>query len=126
MRAVTDDVIGVLEAGSLTVGDTTGEGLTAPFVVVYPIGDGFLAPGFGGSLGEPWSQVDAGIQVTCVGVSREQAQWLEDRATALLVAHVGDWWVQLDGSPAVSRDDDTGGPPLFYAYPRFSIHTEGL
>lgn len=126
MRVVTDDVKAVLEAGGLTVGDGTGDGLTVPYVVLYPLGDGFDAPGFGGSLAKPWGQLDGAYQATCVGASREQAEWLADRVYELMVADTSLGWVQLEPSGPVRRDDTTAGPPLFYATPGFSVHTEGL
>lgn len=126
MRSVTDDVIDVLRAGGLTVGDGVantrkdgkGQPLTPPYVVVYPLGDSK-----DGTLGDPWNETRSGLQPTCVGTTREQAEWLADLCTVVLAAHEGDWWVQVDTSGPVGRDDDTGGPPLFYAYPRFTIHT---
>lgn len=118
MRTVTDQAIAVLEDGGLTVGDGTGKGLAVPYVVVYPLGETR-----DGTLGAPWSEIRSGLQPTCVGVTREQAQWLEDRVIALLTAHDGDWWVEVEPSGPMARDDDTGGVSLFYAYPRFTLHT---
>lgn len=119
MRTVTNDVIDVLEAGGLTVGDATGAGLTAPYVVVYPLGD--LRDG---TLGAPWSDVRSGMQATCVGSTRLQAEWLHDRVVTLLTAHVGDWWVEVAPSGAVAREDATGAPSQFLAFARFEIHSK--
>lgn len=123
MRTATDTVVQVLRDGGIQVGDAVstdadGEDLAPPYVVVYPLGDAR-----DGTLGSPWTDVTAGIQVTCVGRTRDQAEWLADRVFVLLTGHDGDWWVEVEPSGAVARDDTTGGPPLFYAYPRFAIHT---
>lgn len=117
MRVTTDAVIDVLEAGGLTVGDGTGVGLTPPYVVAYPLGD--IRDG---SLGEPFSDVRAALQFTCVGTTREQAEWLHDKVVELVLAANHDLGhVQVEPSGAVARDDDTGGPAVFYAYPTFVI-----
>lgn len=117
MRTITDAAIGVLESGGLTVGDGTGKGLTAPFVVTYPLGD--IRDG---SIGQPWERVRASLQFTCVGVSREQAEWLHDRVVTLMTAASQDLGhVEVEPSGAVVRDDDTGTAALFYAYPRFVV-----
>lgn len=118
-REITDSWITVLEAGGLTVGDANAEG-APPYVVAYPLGvewDGVLA------AGAEWSEVDATVQATCVGTSREQAEWLADRVHTLTLAADAGWRARPLPRPAVARDDDTGGPPLFYAYARFALHT---
>ena len=118
MRTVTDDAITVLETGGLTVGDATGKGLTAPYVVAFPIGD--IRDG---TIGQPWVDLRASIQFTCVGVSREQAEWLQDRVVTLMTAASATFGhVEVLPSGAIARDDDIS-PPLFYAYPRFVLHT---
>lgn len=126
-RAVTDSVVDVLEAGGLTVGDSNatsridgqGSDLEPPFVVVYPLGvewDGSIG---GGAV---WAEQDVTVQVTCVGGSRSQAEWLADRTHELMLAADEGWRCRPMPRPAVVRDDDTGGPPLFYAYARFALH----
>jgi hypothetical protein len=119
MRTLTDIVIDILADGGLTVGDGTGEGLTPPFVVVYP-----LPQSRGGTLAEPWEDVNKTFQVTCEAVSRQQAEWLADRATELLLAADGlIGHVRPDVRPEVRRDDTTGDPSRFKAWPRFRIST---
>ena len=120
MRSITADVIAVLEAGGLTVGDATGQGLTPPYVVAYPLGD--LRDG---SIGQPWERIRAGYQFTCVGGDRWQAEWLHDKCVELMIAasqSLGH--VQVEPSGAIARDDDTGGPSIWMAYPRFTVWQE--
>lgn len=119
MRTTTDAVITALTAGPLTVGDGSGERLSAPYVVVHPIGDTL-----GGTLAAAWGEAQSGVQVTCVGESRKQAEWLAERVTALLLAATDTLGhVEVLTSGPVTRDDGTGAPSLFLAYPRFRIHT---
>lgn len=126
-RTVTGSWIAVLEAGGLSVGDGNatsrpdgqGNDLSPPYVVVYPLSvewDGAI----GG--GAAWSEQDVGLQATCVAVSREQAEWLADRVHDLTLAADEDWRARPLPRPAVVRDDETGGPPLFYVYVRFALH----
>lgn len=118
-RTLTDAVIATLEAGSLTVGDGDGSGLTAPYVVVWPIAGETFDGSIGG--GDVWAEIDKPFQPTCVGVSREQAEWVADRVRTLLLASHAAYRARPIGGGGTVRDDDTAGPPLFYAYPRFSM-----
>jgi len=129
-REVADNVVADLRDGGVTVGDANattrvdgqGEDLAPPYVVVFPLDDDHNDPGYGGSIGDPWGEIAVGIQGTCVGGSRGQAQWVARRMFDLLLAADRDWTVQVDASGPPVRDDTSGGPPLFYAYPRFTIH----
>jgi hypothetical protein len=118
-RTLTDAVIETLEDGGLTVGDATGQGLTAPYVVVFPIAgetyDGTIGPG------GTWTEIDKPFQPTCVGVTREQAEWLADRVRTLLLTPHADYRARPIGGGGTVRDDATGSPALCYAYPRFSM-----
>lgn len=132
-RAVTDAVIGLLEAAGLTVGDgvaetASGAALTPPYAVVYPVSDVLSGP-----VASVSADADRTVQVTYVGVSREQAQWAADKgAVALLGADhravtvagralTGS--IRHGGGGGVLRDDDTAGPPLFYAPQRYVVPT---
>lgn len=127
MRTITSAVIQTLEDGGLTVGDGqnttrpdgTGADLAVPYVVVYPLSDLFDGAVGGGAV---WAEVDATVQATCVGTTREQAEWLADTVHGLMLAGSTDWRARPLPRSGVVRDDDTGGPPLFYAYPRFALH----
>ncbi len=115
MRTLTDDVLAILTAGGLTVEDGIGEGVP-PYVVVYP-----LTQIRDGSLADGWENVDKAFQVTCEGVSRQQAEWLADRVDELMLA--SGLVVELLPRPAVMRDDTTGDRSRFKAYPRYRIRT---
>lgn|GEM_PF-3713964 len=127
MRTITSDVVEVLRDGGLTVGDgnnTTrpdgsGTVLAAPYVIVYPLSDVYDGAIGGGAV---WAEVDATVQASCVATTREQAEWLADQVHTLILAADEDWRARPLPRPAIVRDDDTGGPPLFYAYPRFALH----
>lgn len=121
IREHTNGVIEALEALGLTVGDGTAAGLTAPYAVVYA-----LNPEFFGSLENPFEDGDLVYQVTCVGKTREQAEWVVDKAMALLdgftVTGRSIAYVSVDGGPGTRPDYDVT-PALFYSTPRFTIKT---
>ncbi len=122
LRKHTDSVIGLLRGAGLTVGDAEAQNLTPPYVVVYSLPGGRSY----GTLANPHEDADIDYQVTCVGTTREQAEWLVDRATALLngfsVANRSITFVSLDGFPGIRRDDDLT-PPVFFGTPRFTVTT---
>lgn len=122
VRTHTDGVIARLEALGLTVGDAVAPDASPPYVVVYPIAGG----GTSGTLAAPDDDAELIFQVTCVGVSREQAEWLADKALSLLTS------VTVTGRsvPRVSLDsfggvvrDDTATPTLWTAFPRFRLYS---
>lgn len=122
MRALTDQVIAVLKAGALTVGDGVGNtkvdgsgvALTPPFVVVYP-----LVQTRDGSLEDAWSDVDKWFQITGEGVRRDQAEWLGDRVEELLIA--SDLVVVELTRTEAARDDSTGADSRFKTHVRARI-----
>lgn len=122
VRVHTDAVIAALEAANLTVGDADAEGLTPPYVVVYPIAGGEMF----GSLDDPYEDADLLYQVTCVGRTREQAEAITNRAMALLngfsVTGRSIALVSPEGTPGTRPDHDVD-PPVFYSTPRFRIKT---
>lgn len=122
IRDHTDAVIAALEATGLTVGDADANGLTAPYAVVYQIPGGRMY----GSLDAPFDDAELVYQVTCVGTTREQAEWVTDKAMALLngfsVTGRSVALVMPEGGPGIRRDDDVQ-PPMYYSTPRFTIKT---
>jgi hypothetical protein len=114
VRTATDAIIDVLETGGLTVGDGSGDGLTVPFVVVWP-----QTATHSGTWGGAWEEIDKNVQVTCVGRSRQQAEWLADRCDVLLFA--SDLVLRPIMRTGVHRDDTTGGPANFEEFVRYSV-----
>jgi hypothetical protein len=116
VRVLTDEVKSILTAGGLTVGDGTGEDMTPPYVVLYPLGQDR-----DGSYDAAWEDVEKRFQVTCEAVSRQQAEWLADRCDDLMLA--SPLVLTLEFRPGVIRDDTTGDPPRFKAYAIYKIRT---
>lgn len=121
VRTHTDGVIAALEAAGLTVGDADGEALSPPYCVVYSIPGGSRS----GNLDAPYDDADFVYQVTCVGTTREQAEWVTDKATVTLLNGLSVTGrsialVSPDGNPGVRPDYDIS-PPLFYSTPRFTL-----
>lgn len=120
MRKHTDAVIAALETAGLTVGDAEAQGLSAPYVVVYSIPGGRIY----GTLENPHEDGNIVYQVTCVGMTREQTDWLVDEVMVLLdgltVTGRSIKFVDVDGFPGVRPDNDVS-PPVFYATPRFTV-----
>lgn len=119
LRSHTDALIDRLEAEGLRVGDARAPG-EAPYLVVYPIPGG----DFGGTLAAPNDDAELVRQVSCVGTTREQAEWWADRAiralTSITVTGRAILRVEPEGPPGVFRDDDAS-PPVFVAPVRFRI-----
>ena len=119
MRTVTDRVVQLLADGGLTVGDGWGDGMDVPFVVVWS-GDRQLD----GTLGpdQRWTHLSQRFQVTCVGRTREQAEWLSDRVDEVMQQGDGDGWhVIVLPRPMIVRDDETGAEPDWLAYPQYQV-----
>jgi hypothetical protein len=130
LRDHTDAVIARLEELDLLVGDAKkpegagdqDDGSFVKYAVVYPIAGGTSS----GTLGDLHGDAELIYQVTCVGKSREQAQWVADAALGLLDGlsvperHIP--FIALDIPPGIERDDKQT-PPLFIAAPRFRIIT---
>lgn len=102
----------------------------APYWVVY----GGMAHA-DGPAGSPWADFSPEVQVTSVGLTAEQAEWMADRAFTLLIgpaltAPTGRAWLRPN-APAghvltrpVERDDDFGpSTPLFYVAAIYDLPT---
>lgn len=123
-----DAVTAALETAGLSVylgGAPPGVKPTdaGPFIVLYP------EPGMvtAASLADNRVDFSAVVQLTCVGLTAEQALNVCDRARAALtpaltVAGRVSWRPEhLDGQP-VRRDDDVT-PPNFYAVARYRLRS---
>jgi hypothetical protein len=120
-REHTDAVVAKLETLDLPVGDgKRPEGDDARYCVVYPIPGGSLD----GTLEDPNEDAELVFQVTCVGTTREQAEWVSDKVLGLLTGmtvagrHIAR--IYLDSFSGVRRDD-TLSPPMFIGTPRFRV-----
>lgn len=123
-----DAVTAALEAAGLTVylgGAPSGVVPTdgSPFVVLYPDpGQPTVA-----SLADDRTNFATVVQLTCVGLTAEQAMSVSDRAIGALsapptVAGRASWKPEsLDGQP-VKRDDDVT-PPCYYAVGRWRLRS---
>ena len=91
-RDVTDAIVALLEGESLSVGDgkkppdagwqgDPGTSSFVPYVNVHPLSGGVTD----GTITDPDDDADSLYQLTCVGGTREQAEWISDKArTAML------------------------------------------
>lgn len=129
-RVFIDWVVGVLEAGGLTVGDSvapTSVPAGSGYVVVYSIAGGSTD----GSIDAPNDDANPNFQVTSSSTLPDQTRWLVAKVRSLLAAAVpatlaGDrkvLWVDFPmASVTVIRDDDV--QPARYAAPdRFEMGT---
>jgi hypothetical protein len=120
LRTHTAAVITRLQALGVTVGDAQAPNMAPPYVVVYQIAGGDTY----GPLGAQNDDAELIYQVTCVGTSREQAQWLVDKTLGLLsgisVSGRSLPLVTVEMVPGIQRDDKVS-PPVFWATPRFRL-----
>lgn len=98
-----------------------------PYANVQSIGDADREASFAELLTE--GDLISEIQVTSVGESRKQAQWMSDRIReSFIAANLTGWTgrtiqlVELDSGNEVERDDDIQ-PPLFYAVDSYLVYS---
>lgn len=134
-RLHTDALIAALEAAGLVAGDATspteahgwqgapGQSQFLGYVIVYP-----TERQDDGSLGCPDEDSEIEWTVTCVGGSRQQAEWLMGEVDSVLIGQP--FTVPGRGIPRVwspftgfVRRDDTVQPPTFIGTPRYRIYS---
>ena len=121
-RLATDGVRAKLATFGLNVGDGQAPAGAPPYVVVYPIPGGYTT----GTLADLDGDAALDFQVSCVGTTREQAQWLQNKTYGLLgvgtvtIAGRVVNRVSLTDPGGVFRDD-TKSPPFYTAVPRFRV-----
>lgn len=120
LREHTDAVIAALETAGLTVYDGVAPATPGTkYAVVHHINDEFS-----GTLAQPFEDARLVYQVTCVATTREQVEWVMDKAMVLLDGFEVDGrhiaFVRPDGGPGIRWDADVT-PPVFYATPRFTV-----
>lgn len=113
---VAKAVLTALRVAWARVGDGEAPAdLTLPYAVLYRAGGG----GLSGPVSNPHADGSPLLQLTCVGATAEQADWLADKLRPTLLTRptvTGQrvMQVSLETSQPVRRDDSTD-PPLFYA-----------
>ncbi len=82
-QLVTDAILTVLTSAGLAAGDGEAPaGAAAPYVVLYPVGQGATE----GPINDDQADVDWLYQITAVGVDRWQAEHFADQARAAMLA----------------------------------------
>lgn len=119
LREHTAAVIARLQGLGLAVGDGEAPaGNPEKYAVVYPIVGGSSS----GVLAALHDDAVLIYQVTCVGTTRLQAQWVEDKAMGLLAGFTVSGrsipYVDVENYGGLFRDDTTS-PPRYYTTPRF-------
>lgn len=123
VRLVTDAVIAKLEAAGLTVNDGVRTD-DPPVVVVQEIDiaerDGSIAQG------EGWRDVYSVHQITCVGLSRAQVQWLHAEVDREMLAGVEDARVRPGMTQGARPDHTTRDPILWISTPRYVVEARSM
>lgn len=135
LRTHTDAILAKLVSTTILVGDgikpanagwlgKPGEQLFTPYMILYP-----AFGTFDGTIGAPSDDADLEYQITCVGETRVQAEWVADAAIAALVEQT----VTVTGRSSnqritlvdagAARRDDAVLPSVFFATPRIAIYT---
>lgn len=94
---------------------------TLPYAVVYPLDD--TGDPDNGTLGDAHASAVFEFQVTSIGGTAEQAEWMAHKVRVALVgwSPTGDFGVvEKSGGDGTRRDDGTQ-PALFRAVDRFSV-----
>lgn len=122
-RLATDAVITALATTGKQIGDGVAPAAAVfPYAVVTPLAD----VGYSGPINDGQADVEMAWQVTAVGQTRSQAQWMQDACRdalingSLSISGRTVMTIDLSGGSGVERDDDFQ-PPLFYAVDIFEI-----
>lgn len=119
-----DALLAALTAAGLTASlGVAPPGAVPPYVAVYPD----VGRSLPGSLADPLSYYDSVVQLTCVGMTPEQALSYSDRArialsVPLVVAGRSGLRPEELGGPPILRDDDVT-PPLYYAPVQYRLRS---
>ncbi len=119
-------LVTVLQTTGRPVGDGVAPAGSPPYSILWDLPGGALD----GPVGDPNADLDMPFQVTCVGRVADEARRMADKVrlalltSAVVVSGRAVMRVAPDGGlGSVERDDDTGGPPLWYCAPRFRLLT---
>lgn len=121
-RPVTAALLQALDDADLTAAEGTGEGLTAPYSVLYP-----SSPDLDGPIGDKYADAEHTVMVHHIGTGPEQAEWLADQVAAALLPGVAVpgrdlLYVTREDSQPVQRDEDVK-PPLYYVVDTYVVAT---
>jgi hypothetical protein len=124
-RPLYNAIVARLESQtSKDIGDAVRPaGADAPYAVVYPLPDRAAF----GTLVDPTNFTLQLFQVTCVGDTADEAQWMQHQVRLALqswIPVVTDWEpnrIELDQGSGVFRDDDG---PTFYTTDRFNLYVD--
>ena len=111
-RVLTDEILSVVATGTgRQIGDGTAPAAPLlPYAVLYPL----PSPTHDGDLTSPDRDRGWVYQVTAVGATRDQAEWMADKVQTSMeddtFAPVGITVMNIEATlgPGVERDDDTG------------------
>lgn len=123
-RPETNALLAALLVAHPRVGDAVAPGdTTTPYAVLYPAGSGSLI----GSVRNPHEDRPGLYQITCVGLHRQEAEWLAEKLRAvalgpLSIAGRRVLQASLETSQPVRRDDSTS-PPLYYCADQYRLWT---
>lgn len=115
-RPLSQAVLTALQSAWARVGDGVAPAdTTTPYAVLYRAGSGALD----GPMSNQHADGSPLLQLTCVGSTAEQAEWLADKLRPTLLARptvTGQrvMQVSLETSQPVRRDDSSA-PAVFYA-----------
>lgn len=123
-RAETNALLAALRVVHARVGDAVAPAdTTYPYAVLYPAGNA----GLSGSVSAPHEDRPGLYQITCVGLTRDQAEKLADLLRPvplgpLTITGRKVMQAALESSQAARRDDSST-PPVFYTADVYRLHT---
>jgi hypothetical protein len=113
---------------------TPGTAAFLPYRIVWPLTGGIFYGEDLGTLGTPSDDASLTWQVTCVGATRAQCEWVVDNTHSLLIEQQADLvipgrfvmrvWADMAGGGA--RRDDEVQHPVFIATPRYRVESTPL
>ena len=134
VREITDAIVALLEGESLAVGrgktpdgvgwqGDPGASSYVPFVNVHPLSGGVTD----GTITDPDDDADTLYQLTCVGSTQEQAEWIGDQARNAMLQRgaltvpsrtINNVRVDMLGG---ARQDDSVEPVVFMTIDHFRV-----
>lgn len=125
VQLLTDALLVVLRATGVLVGDgVKPDGADRKYAVLYSLTGGVAD----GPLDGREDDFQPMYQITAVGNTRQQADWVSDKLRAVMIPWQGVvgtrrvLYVRTDMSGGLQRDDDYQ-PPLFYIADRYRVVT---